>query len=108
MKEVRGEELLKKLALVGSLMPDAKEMAAFARACDREQVVGPIMYPSAYMQGHKRMEKAAALCQAGVAFMAAFEEWREVTVADSDPEADEAARTLIRRFHEKHGNGGRV
>ena len=90
-----GSELLARLNLVGSLIPDIDELQAYAQACDRQDAVGPLFYPDVHRRAAKRMRALRELALAGVKMRRAWEALQEAAAEEADPELDQAAATML-------------
>lgn len=89
-----GMELLQRLMMLGSLMPSSEELEEYAKACHREDAVGPLFYPDVHRRAAKRLPASAELAKAGARYVRAFEAMKAAVLEEADPEMDAAARTL--------------
>lgn len=96
-----GSELVAKLSLLGSLIPDVDRLEAYIQACDREDAVGPLFYPDVHRRAEKRLRALRDLARTAVKMRHAWEVLQEAAAEESNPELDRAAQTLYAGFHRK-------
>lgn len=96
-----GGDLIARLNLAGSLMPEVHDLHAFLEGCGREETIGPLLYPDVHRRGQKRLRALAKLAKAGARLRLAWEELQEAAAEEADPELDRAAQTMLAGFHRR-------
>lgn len=96
----RTKEIIARMDLAGQLLPEVEDLVEFARACSRDEALAPVLAPSAFMRGSRRLEALKRLAWSAAEYFRLWDEFRETMGDEGDPERDEiAAAELLALYH---------